>query len=92
MTINIEWSVRFNPVAQKEFEKLDKQIQQRIQKFLRTRLLLSKNPRIVGKSLSGNFSDFWRYRINDYRIVCKIEDKELLILIVRVAHRREIYE
>ena len=47
MTINTEWFVRFTSVAQKEFEKLDKQTQQRIQKFLRMRLLLSKNPRIL---------------------------------------------
>ena len=92
MTVGTKWSIRFNKIAQKNFEKLDKQAQKRIQTFLRERLLPAKNPRLFGKPLSGKFSDFWRYRISDYRIVCKIEDKELIILVVRVAHRREAYE
>jgi mRNA interferase RelE/StbE len=92
MIANTKWSIRFNKVAQKNFEKLDKQAQQQIQRFLRERLLLSHSPRLLGKALSGNYSDFWRYRVGDYRIVCKIEDSEFVVLIVRVAHRREIYE
>lgn len=92
MTIDTKWSIRFNKVAQKNYEKLDKPVQQQIQRFLREKLLPSNNPRLLGKSLSGNYSDFWRYRISNYRIICKIEDKELIILIVRVAHRRDVYE
>ena len=92
MTINTNWSIRFNKVAQKNFEKLDKQTQKKIQKFLRGRLLPAENPRLLGKPLSGNLSDFWRYRIENYRVICKIEDKELIILIVRVAHRSHAYD
>ncbi len=92
MTTPSKWSIRFNATAQKNFEKLDKPAQRRIQKFLRQRLLAASNPRMWGKPLTGNFSEFWRYRVGDYRIMCKIEDKELIILIVRLAHRSEVYE
>lgn len=92
MTVSTSWSVRFNKTGQKCFEKLDTQIQRQIQKFLRERLLPAENPRLLGKPLSGNLSEFWSYRIADYRVICKIEDKELVILIVRVAHRRHMYE
>jgi len=92
MTTDTKWSVRFNKVAQKHFEKLDKQEQRQIQKFLREKLLSAHNPRLLGKMLSGNYADFWRYRVGDYRIICKIEDSEFVILIVRVAHRKEAYD
>ncbi|MBY0501639.1 MAG: type II toxin-antitoxin system RelE/ParE family toxin [Alphaproteobacteria bacterium] len=92
MTISTKWSIHFNKIAQKNFEKLDKQTQKKIQKFLRERLLQAENPRLLGKPLSGNLSDFWRYRIEDYRVICKIEDKELIILVVRIAHRSRVYD
>jgi len=91
MTRTTKWTIRFNRVAQKNFEKLDKEVQRFVQKFIRERLLPARDPRLLGKALSGNFSDFWRYRIGDYRIICKIEDKELFILVVRIAHRKEVY-
>lgn len=86
-----EWTIRFTKQGQKSFERLDKPIQQKIRKFLRERLMQSKNPRIFGKQLGGNLSKFWRYRIGNYRILCTIEDSELLVLIVLVMHRRQVY-
>ncbi len=92
MTADTKWSVRFNKIAQKHFEKLDKQAQKQIQKFLRERLLPSPNPRLLGKALVGNYADFWRYRVGDYRVICKIEESEFVVLVVRVAHRKEVYD
>lgn len=87
-----KWQVLFEKNAQKAFEKLDRPTQIKIRDFLRERLIDAENPRLFGKKLTRQLSDFWRYRIEDYRIVCKIEDQELIILVVRVAHRRMVYK
>ena len=49
------------------------------------------DPRSRGKALTGNLAGLWRYRVGDYRVVCDIEDGVLVILVVDVAHRREVY-
>lgn len=92
MTVVSKWSVRFTEKAQKSFEKLDFPIQRRIQKFLRERVLKAASPREWGKALTGDLSGFWSYRVGEYRLLCKIEDKELLILVVHVAHRKDVYD
>ena len=51
-----------------------------------------KNPRERGKMLIGNMLGLWRYRVGDYRILCKIRDEELVVTVVGVGHRREVYE
>lgn len=51
----------------------------------------SLDPRAPGKALTGRFSGLWRYRVGDYRIICKIEDDRLVVLVVEVGHRRDIY-
>ena len=48
-------------------------------------------PRECGKCLTGKMKEFWRYRIGDYRVICDIRDKEILILVIEIGHRREIY-
>jgi mRNA interferase RelE/StbE len=50
------------------------------------------NPRSIGQALQGSkLGEFWKYRVGDYRLICKIEDNRLLILVLRVGHRREVY-
>ena len=50
------------------------------------------NPRLHGKGLTANRSGQWRYRVNDYRLIAEIQDDVVVILIVRIAHRREVYD
>lgn len=83
--------VIFTPKAKKSFLKLDKTIQQQIQKFI-VKLEAMSDPRASGKMLVGNLLGFWRYRVGDYRLLCKIVDKELVITVVEVGHRKEVYE
>ena len=78
-----------SPDAAKAFKKLDKTIQ------LRTAVLVDKieasaNPRFSGKALKGNDKE-WRYRVGDYRLVCEIKDRELIVWMIRIGHRREVY-
>ena len=72
-------------------KKLEKQVAKRITAKLREVSQLD-DPRSMGKGLTGNLAGLWRYRVGDYRIICDIEDGVLLILVVDVAHRREVYK
>tara|TARA_R110002124_G_scaffold126919_1_gene286764 strand:+ start:12623 stop:12895 length:273 start_codon:yes stop_codon:yes gene_type:complete len=86
------WSVEFDNRARKELRKLDKQTQERILKWLRETLVTDNNPRRAGKSMKGHMKGLWRYRVGDYRIISQIQDENILILVVRIGHRRDIYE
>ena len=88
MTWNIKWDDR----ARKELRKLDSTIQKEILNYLRVRIAGSDNPRIFGQNLTGNKAGLWRYRVGNYRIICKIEDHALIVLVLGVGHRREVYE
>jgi mRNA interferase RelE/StbE len=85
------WQVKFDDRASKELRKLDQQSQKRILIWIRENLATSESPRRKGKSLKGSMKGLWRYRIGDYRIISQIKDDEVLILIVRVGHRKDIY-
>ena len=85
------WKIEFESKAAKHFEKLDKTIQKRIGVEI-DKIAQIKNPRDYGKSLKGNLSGLWRYRAGDYRILCKIYDDKLLILVLDVDHRKNIYK
>ena len=85
------WKVDFDPRAMKELEKLDKQVQIRIIKFIKQRIELSDDCKNIGLPLKGNLSGLWKYRVGDYRLICKIEHKKLHVLIINVGHRKNIY-
>jgi mRNA interferase RelE/StbE len=59
---------------------------------LENRVVTSNDPRQLGAALTGNLKGLWRYRIGDYRIICRIEDRALIVVVVIVGHRRDIYE
>jgi len=85
----VSYAIRFTPKAAKQVEKLDAVAAKRIRGFLEQKLARLENPRSLGKKLVNE--EFWRYRVGDYRIVTTIDDDQILILIVEVAHRRVIY-
>lgn len=86
------WRIEFETSARKEFAKLDKSVAKRILSFLRERVATGEDPRAIGEALKGSkLGDFWKYRVGDYRIICAIEDGELLVLVVRIGNRREVY-
>lgn len=71
---------------------LDAVAQRRILDFMDDRIATLHDPRSRGHALTGSLRGFWRYRVGDYRVVCEIHDIEVLILVVRVGHRRDVYE
>lgn len=84
------WKVEVSEAAVKTLRKLDKQVARRIKNEL-DEIAQLDDPRSRGKALVGNLAGLWRYRVGDYRVVCDIEDGVLVILVVDVAHRREVY-
>ncbi|HQF40678.1 MAG TPA: type II toxin-antitoxin system RelE/ParE family toxin [Opitutaceae bacterium] len=85
------WVCRFSESAQRDLLKLDRQGQKDIVAYLEQRLSSNEDPRRFGKPLKAELAGLWRYRVRDYRILCQIKDEVLLVLVVSVGHRRNIY-
>ena len=86
------WRIEFSTEAGRELRKLDPQHAKRIVKFLQERVSTLDDPRSMGKALQGSrLGEFWRYRVGPFRLICKIEDDRLLVLVLRIADRKEIY-
>jgi mRNA interferase RelE/StbE len=86
----VSYRIRLTPRAAREIGKLDPPAARRIRTFLEDRLAHLENPRALGTRLVDE--EFWRYRVGDYRILAVIDDDEIVILVVRVAHRRDVYD
>ena len=84
------WKIEVSEKAFRALRKMDKQTARRIRNEL-SEIAKLEDPRSRGKALTGNLAGVWRYRVGDYRILCDIEDGRLVILVVEVAHRREVY-
>lgn len=85
------YTLKYSERAMKQLKKLDKGTQKLILTWVGKNLENSDNPRIKGKGLTANRSGEWRYRVCNYRIICDIRDKELIILALSIGHRRNIY-
>ena len=78
--------------ALKELKKLDNSVARIIFAWLKKNIDGCSNPRAHGKTLSANRAGQWRYRVGNYRILCKIEDEKVIVLVLNVGHRREVYD
>lgn len=86
------YRVEFDPAAVKELKKLDRPVQQRLLGFLRTRVGALENPHEIGEALAGaKLGNYWKYRVGDWRIVCAIEDARIVVRVLRVGNRRDVY-
>lgn len=86
------WTVEFVDAAAKELRKLDRQAQQEILRYFRKRIATDEDPRRFGKALSRDLAGLWRHRVRNYRMICNIEDNRLMVLVLRVGHRKDVYE
>ncbi len=88
----LAWTIEFEAAAKRELAKLDPPIARRILQFLRQRVAKLADPRSIGEALHGSeLGEFWKYRVGAYRLVCSIEDGRLVVLVLRIGHRREVY-
>lgn len=86
------WRIELDPAAARELDKLDPQAARRILKFLSERVAPLSNPRSLGEALKDSkLGEFWKYRVGEFRIIASIEDRRLLILVVRIGNRRDVY-
>lgn len=85
------WKVEWDSKALKEAKKLDRNARKKIVDYLENRVLKSQNPYQYGKALTGDKAGIWRYRVGNYRILCLIEDRNFIILVIAVGHRKNIY-
>lgn len=88
----MKYQVVYSQRVIKELKKLDKYTKRIIKSWIDKNLVDCEDPRVHGKGLTANRSGQWRYRIGDYRLICQIEDEELVILALTVGHRRDVYE
>jgi len=85
------WKIDLSSNALKQLRKLDKPVANRILRFLRDRIEKLDNPRKIGERLQGPLGDFWKYRVGDYRVICSLQDDKLVVWVVRIGHRSEVY-
>lgn len=86
------WKVEWDERAVHDAKKLGPQVRKRILTYLRERIATDKDPRRFGKPLLADKSGLWRYRVGDYRIVCRIEAEKVVVLVLAVGHRSTAYE
>ena len=85
------WTVEVSDFAERQLRKLDRPVQKRLVAWIYDRLEGCKDPRHFGEPLKGELDGLWRYRVGDYRILCEIREHRLIVLVLAVGHRREIY-
>ncbi|HPM06148.1 MAG TPA: type II toxin-antitoxin system RelE/ParE family toxin [Treponemataceae bacterium] len=83
--------VIISDIARKQLKKMDKGIAKKIIAYL-SEIEKLENPRSRGKELASNLSGLWRYRVENYRIICTIEDDKVIITVVKIGHRKNIYK
>jgi mRNA interferase RelE/StbE len=88
----VKWKVVFSQTGEKELSKLSHQQQSLIRSYLYTRVLGLEHPKLFGKALRNNKKGLWRYRVDKFRIICKLEEDKLIILVVAIAKRDVVYE
>ena len=86
------WQIEFDESARKELAKLDRQVARRLIDFLKNRVLNLRDPRSAGQALRGStLGEFWKYRVGDFRIIASIQDDRMIVLVLRVGNRSDIY-
>jgi mRNA interferase RelE/StbE len=76
--------------VEKDLKRIDRPVRKRILDKIETHL--AKDPKDLGKALAGEFQGLWRYRVGDFRVIYKIAEKEILIIVARVGHRKNVYD
>jgi mRNA interferase RelE/StbE len=84
------WRIKVSARAFKTLKALDTPVKRRIEASI-DELATLPNPRATGKALQGRLAGYWRFCIGDYRIICQIKDEELVILVIEIGHRKDIY-
>ena len=85
------WTIEYTDTVKTQLRKLDRQIAKRILDYMDERIVTRDDPRSAGKALVGPLGGLWRYRVGDYRVICKIQDGTLRVLVVQLGNRKDVY-
>ena len=86
------WTIKYTSLALRRLKKLDKSIALQVLDFMDHRIALLDDPRASGKNVVGPIlGSYWRYRVGDLRIICDVQNEQLIILVIEVGHRSRIY-
>lgn len=83
------YKVAYLDSVEDDIKRLDKSTVKKILDRIET--YLAKDPKKLGKPLKGDFQGYWRYRWGDYRVIYKISEKEILVIVLHISHRKEVY-
>lgn len=86
------YKIKFEKNAEKQLMKIDATQRRMIIDWISKNLDQTSDPRRLGKALKGRLSEYWRYRIGNYRLIVEIKDYNFIIIVVQVAHRQDIYK
>lgn len=86
------WRIEFDAQVEHDLKKIDREVQRRIMRYLGEKIATGKDPRRFGVPLRRELSGLWKYRLGDYRIICRIEDKKVVVFVIRIGHRKDIYK
>lgn len=86
------WTIKYTESSLRQLKRLDKPVAQRVLDYMDERIAVLADPRAAGKNLVGpRMGSYWRYRVGDVRVICDVQDEVLVILVVELGHRREVY-
>lgn len=86
------WEIKFVESALKDIKKLARQDQEKIISYLRNKVSIHKDPKVLGKPLGNTKAGLWRYRVEKYRIICQIQNNEMTVLVLKVGKRDKVYD
>lgn len=85
------WKVEFDAAAHRQLRKIDRTWQLRLLTYLEEIAELP-DPHVRGKPLRSNLGGLWRYRVGDYRLICQLRNDVLIVYVVKIGHRRNVYD
>lgn len=86
------WIIKYTESSSKQLKKLDKQTALRVLDYMDERVAVLDDPRALGKNLKGpKIGEYWRYRVGDIRVICNIVDGQMMVLVIEIGNRREVY-
>ena len=85
------YALEYTEDALKDLKRLDKSVAKVIVAWMKKNIDGCLDPRVHGKGLTANYSGKWRYRIGNYRVICKIEDGIVIVLVLKIGHRSAVY-
>lgn len=88
----MSWGYRLTPEAVRKLRDLGPLAAEEIRVYLETWIKGAADPRTQGKALRGRLKGFWRYRMRDWRILCRLEDGICVVIVVDAGHRSSVYD